>query len=145
MQRLGGSTTAGVIALNVVHQAGTAHDLCGVHVLFGGRSLKHEELQQQSESGIARIAQPSSLLVLTHGVKGGACLEPLNLVLIEGLVDWELVGLAIGLLANHSQRLAGLEVGQALDADLVKGSYLLPHTCILNIIAYAPPISRARK
>ena len=63
-------------------------------------------------------------LALAHGIEGRAGLEPVDLVVVEGLVHWELVRPPIRLLANHCERLARLEVCQALDADSVKGANL---------------------
>ena len=66
----------------------------------------------------------SLCLALAHGVEGRAGLEPVDLVIVEGLVHWELVRLPIRLLADHCERLARLEVCQALDADSVEWANL---------------------
>lgn len=78
-----------------------------------------------------------SSLALAHGVEGRAGLEPGDLIVVEGLVDLELVGGSIGLLAHHLEGLAGLEVCQSLDADLVKGSDLQQKTAVSSTCNWA--------
>ena len=46
-------------------------------------------------------------------------LEPLQLLLIVGVVDWELIGGAVWSLAAHSQLLAGSKGRETDDRDLV--------------------------
>jgi len=61
----------------------------------------------------------------SHLVQGGTELEPLDLVLVEGVVELDVNGRAIRLLDVEVQGDSLLEGGQALDGDLVKGSNLV--------------------
>ena len=64
---------------------------------------------------------------LIHGIEGAARLEPRYLGLIEGLVDGEVVGGAVGSLALQGEGLAGCKCRQAFDADPVERAHLHAH------------------
>lgn len=56
---------------------------------------------------------------LLHAIKGAAGLEPTDLLFVEGVVQLDLVDLAVGMLDLALQRLGGRKASQTQDGDLV--------------------------
>lgn len=63
-----------------------------------------------------------SLHHLLHSVEGGAGVEPGDLLLVEGVVQHNRVAATVRVLQHSCQRLSGLEVVEANDADFVIGA-----------------------
>ena len=62
----------------------------------------------------------------SHGIQGRPVLEPLELPLVQGVVDLEAVGLPVRVLALQGEGLARRELCDALDRYPVERSYLYP-------------------
>ena len=67
---------------------------------------------------------------LLHPVEGAACLEPLDLLVVEGVVEQDGVGAAVAVAQHALQLGAGLEGLQSHDGDLVIG----PHEIVVRLV-----------
>lgn len=88
---------------------------CGIYVLvlfftqefMGSPSTSHLPFNR-----FVSRKQPLRLLGLGHGVECTAILEPLNLGLVEGVLEFDVECLAVLRVNNHGNRLANCEFGR---------------------------------